>query len=177
MSKVSFETKLYKIKSWTILSLPKDASLQLPSRGQVMVKGTINGFPFQSPLEPDGRLSHWFRVSDAMMKAMGIKAGDKVNLEIEPSKDWPEPTLPQDLQVALKQHPDVKTLWNNITTAARWDWLRWIGGTKEETTRKRRIEVALSKLKSGTKRPCCFNRNMCTEPYVSKSGGLLEPEV
>lgn len=171
---IQFQTKAYKIKDWTIISLPKEASLQLPSRGQVMVKGSINEFPFEFPLEPDGRLSHWFRVDQDLMNFAGIEVGDVVNLEIESSKDWPEPELPQDLQLALKQHLDVQTLWNNITTPARWDWLRWISGTKEETTRKRRIEVALSKLKKGMKRPCCFNRNMCMEPYVSKGGVLLE---
>jgi hypothetical protein len=25
------------------------------------------------------------------------------------------------------------------------------------------------------RRPCCFNRGMCTEPYVSKNGVLLDP--
>ena len=58
---------------------------------------------------------------------------------------------------------------------ARWDWIRWINATAQQETRKRRIEVAFSKLKSGMRRPCCFNRGMCTEPYVSKNGVLLEP--
>jgi Domain of unknown function (DUF1905) len=75
MSTIRFETKLCKIGSWTILRLPESASVKLPSRGQTMVEGTINGLHFQTPLEPDGKLSHWFRVDKAMREAAGV---DKV---------------------------------------------------------------------------------------------------
>ncbi len=53
-----------------------------------MVEGTINGFHFQTPLEPDGKLSHWFRVDKAMREAAGVDAGDTVTLEIEPTKEF-----------------------------------------------------------------------------------------
>jgi len=53
--------------------------------------------------------------------------------------------------------------------------MRWIRATKNDDTRKRRIEVALSKLTAGMRRPCCFNRNLCTEPSVSHNGVLLAP--
>lgn len=43
MTKVSFEAKLFKIKDWTILRLPVDASAKLPTRAMTMVSGTING--------------------------------------------------------------------------------------------------------------------------------------
>ena len=50
---------------------------------------------------------------------------------------------------------------------ARWDWLRWIL-THPETTRSRRIEVALSKIKAGERKAMLFNRNQCTEPGLEK---------
>jgi hypothetical protein len=50
---------------------------------------------------------------------------------------------------------------------ARWGWLRWIRATNNRETLGRRIEVALSKLRGGDRSPCCFNRNLCTEPEVS----------
>lgn len=175
MSAIHFETKLFTIGDWTILKLPKDASAQLPSRGQVMVKGVINGYAFQTPLEPDGNGNHWFRVDKDMQKAAGVAAGDTVAVEVEPTKDWPEPTLPKDWQAALDANPDVLALWKRITPLARWEWLRWIGSSAQPETRKRHIEVSLSKLRAGERRPCCFNRSMCCIPEVSKSGVLLEP--
>jgi hypothetical protein len=176
ISMIEFKTKLYEINSWTILHLPKEASLPLPSRGMVMVEGTINGFQFQAPLEPDGMGSHWYRIDDALSKAAGIAVGDTVTLAIEPSKAWPEPEVPEDLQAALDAEPPVQAMWADITVAARWDWLRWIRGTKSADTRKKRIEVAFSKMRAGERRPCCFNRSSCTVPDVSQGGILIDPE-
>ena len=175
MSRIRFEASLFKIGSWTLLRLPKSASAKLPSRGMTMVAGTINDFRFQAALEPDGKGSHWFRVDKTMSKAIRADAGDTVMLAIEPVKEWSEPNVPADLKKALAVVPQAHTLWMEITPMARWDWIRWIGSTKQPETRRRRIEVALSKLKAGDRRPCCFNRTVCTEPYVSNNGVLLEP--
>lgn len=175
MAIIHFESQLIKIDSWIILRLPESASAQLPSRGQVMVKGAINGVALQTALEPDGRGSHWFRVGDGLLAAAGVGAGDTVVLEIETTKDWPEPSVPADVLAAVTANAQIKALWMRITPMARWEWLRWIGSTKQPETRARRIEVSVSKLMDGERRPCCFNRNMCCVPDVSKNGVLLEP--
>lgn len=174
-----FETKLFKIKDWTILRLPEEASAKLPSRGMIMVSGTMNGVPFKTLLEPDGiyrpeqKPSHWFRPDEKLLESAKAKAGDAVQVSIEPTKDWIEPEVPQDLQKALKTSPFAQKLWYEITPLARWDWIRWIRAVKTEETRTKHIEVALDKLNKGMRRPCCFNRNLCSEPYVAHNWSLL----
>jgi len=42
--------------------------------------------------------------------------------------------------------------------------------------RGRRVDVSISKMNSGKRRPCCFNLSACTDPDLSKNGRLLEPE-
>lgn len=175
MSIIRFETTPFEIGDRTILRLPESASAQLPSRGMTLVEGTINGFSAKIVLEPDGKGSHWFRVDSDLREAAAIDAGDTVTIVVEPSREWPEPELPEDWEEALAFDPQANALWLNITPMARWDWLRWIRATSNPETRTRRIEVALSKLTDGKRRPCCFNRNQCTEPEVSKSGVLVEP--
>ena len=175
MSAISFKTQPYKIGSWTILHVPESASRQLPSRGIVMVKGSLNGHNFRAALEPDGRGSHWFQIDQPLQKATGAKAGETATLEIEPTKDWTEPEVPADIGKALAGNQKAHETWAKITPMARREWIRWIRSTNVQETRARRIEVACSKLKSGMRRPCCFNTNLCTEPYVSKNWMLVEP--
>jgi hypothetical protein len=182
MSPIQFETKLFKINSSIILRLPETASAGLPSRGMTMVAGTINGVPFKTLLEPDGRYSpdknssHWFSPDKKLLDAASAKAGDTVQVSLEPSKDWIEPEVPDDLKEALAASPEAEALWQDITPLARWDWIRWIRAVKTEETRQKHIEVALDKLNKGMRRPCCFNRNLCSDPNVSHNWALLEPE-
>jgi hypothetical protein len=182
MSTIHFETKLFKINDWTILRLPESASAQLPSRGMTMVSGTINGVPFKTLLEPDGRYapgrgsSHWFRPDEKLLADACAKAGDTVQVTLEPTKEWIEPEVPEDLQKALAASPKAAAIWTEISPLARWDWIRWIRAVKTEATRQKHVEVALDKLNKGMRRPCCFNRNLCSEPYVSHNWALLEPQ-
>lgn len=177
MATIKFKAEPYEINGWLVLLLPDEASQQLPSRGQVMVKGTINGFAFQTALEPDGDSGHWLNIDKAMQQAAHVNAGDTVALEIESTKDWPEPTIPNDWQAALDGDQQVYELWSRVTPMARWEWLRWINATANPATRQKRIEVSCSKLLKGMRRPCCFNRNMCCVPQVSKSGILIKESV
>ena len=173
---IRFDANLYTIDKRIILRLPEKASAKLPSRGQVAVLGTINGHGFQAVLEPDGYLGHWMRLDGKLQRAAALGAGDTVTLEIESLKDWPEPSVPQDLETALAAAPKkIQDLWKGITPMARWEWVRWVNATQNPDTRKRRVEVSISKMKSGKRRPCCFNLAACTDPNLSKNGRLVEP--
>ena len=171
MSTIKFHATPYTIGSWTVLRLPQAASKKLPSRGMSMVEGTINGSHFQSPLEPDGKGSHWFKIENGMK----AKAGETATLEIEPMEEWPETKIPADLRKALAGAPESLEVWNKSTPIAHWDWIRWVGMSKNPDTRKKHIVVALSKLEHGERRPCCFSRSVCCEPAVSNQGVLLDP--
>jgi hypothetical protein len=128
----------------------------------VLVKGTINGAPFQAVLEPDGKGGHRYRVSDAIRAAANADLGDTVTLEIEPTRDWPEPKVPTDVAQALAADASARALWLDLTPLARWDWIRWIGATRNPQARQRRVDVAVDKLAAGKRRPCCFDRSQRT---------------
>ena len=173
---IRFDATLSLIDEWTILRLPERASENLPSRGQVAVQGTINGHRFHTVLEPDGSSGHWMRIDGDLQQTAAISAGDTATVDIEPLKDWPEPTVPQDFATALAAAPQkIQDLWNDITPMARWEWVRWVNATKSPDTRRRRVEVSVSKMNSGKRRPCCFDLASCTDPDVSRNGRLIEP--
>jgi hypothetical protein len=173
---IRFDARLSAIDEWTILRLPEKASRKLPSRGQVAVRGTINGHAFQAVLEPDGSAGHWMRVDRELQRSAAVGAGDTASLDIEAVKGWPEPIVPPDLETALSAAPqEIQALWEGITPMARWEWVRWVNATQSADTRKRRVEVSVSKMKSGKRRPCCFNLAACTDPKLSRNGRLIEP--
>src|SRR6478752_381577 len=92
-SPVRFAAQLLSIEATTLLQLPGEASEQLPSRGQVAVRGAINGHELQTVVEPDGRGGHWIRVDPALQRATGLDVGDTAKLTLEVAGDWPEPEL------------------------------------------------------------------------------------
>src|SRR6476659_4250401 len=105
MPKIRFQAKLTAVGAQTILRLPEAASSKLPSRGMTVVEGTFNGHAFQAPLEPDGIGSHWFRVSNILLKAARAEVGDSVSVALEPMASWPEPKVPTELAEALASDP------------------------------------------------------------------------
>ncbi|HEY4515620.1 MAG TPA: YdeI/OmpD-associated family protein [Candidatus Paceibacterota bacterium] len=64
--------------------------------------------------------------------------------------------MPADLQRALDSSAAGKATWEDITPLARNEWICWVISGKKAETRTIRIEKALSKLKSGMRRPCCW---------------------
>lgn len=138
-----------------LLNTPEWVSKQFPLHVSTKVEGTINGHPFRAALEPNTSGSHWLRMNKAMLKGAGAYAGDTVKLAIlEPE---PEPTVPDDLRNALTVSHKAKTLWDDLTTMSRRDWVRWIESAKQPKTRTRRVTRTVEQLSEGKRRACCVN--------------------
>jgi len=67
-----------------------------------------------------------------------------------------ETKAPADLLKALTASPSAMALWKGLTPISRRDFVSWIVSAKQAETRARRVRVALSKLESGQRRPCCY---------------------
>ena len=64
--------------------------------------------------------------------------------------------MPEDLEKGLIKMPAARAVWEDITPLARNEWICWVISGKKEETRGIRISKALSKLKGGMRRPCCW---------------------
>lgn len=64
--------------------------------------------------------------------------------------------LPLDFKKVLISKPKALKLWKEITPLAQNEWICWITSGKLKETRDRRIQVGISKLESGMRRPCCW---------------------
>jgi uncharacterized protein YdeI (YjbR/CyaY-like superfamily) len=74
---------------------------------------------------------------------------DKNRLLLMPHK------MPKDLQKALASS-NLQAMWKNITPLAKNEWICWVTSGKKIETRDIRIKKAISKLKNGMRRPCCW---------------------
>lgn len=150
---------------WCFLVLPRAVSDTLPRRGRTSVSGTIDGVAFTATLEPDGQLSHWLKVDEALRVAAGATAGATVTVCLAALDPEPEPALPADLRAALDSAPAALATWNATTTIARLDWIHWIESARQAATRVKRVNDACAMLGAGKKRVCCFDQS----GYYSKS--------
>ncbi len=173
-AKIGFKGEVQQVADRLILRFPAEASAELPSRGQVAAHAQLNGHAFDTVLEPDGLRGHWLSIDEDLQAATGLDAGASATLEVEPTKDWPEPEVPDDLRAALDDAPDLAETWLDITPMARWEWVRWVNATANPSTRAKRVAVSISKLRAGKRRPCCFDLSSCTVPELSKSGKLID---
>ena len=65
-------------------------------------------------------------------------------------------SIPQDLKKNINSNAKAQVVWNDITPLAKNEWICWVTSGKKLETRNIRISKAISKLKNGMRRPCCW---------------------
>jgi hypothetical protein len=177
--------------AWTFLTLPKQASVKLPSRGMTTVEGSFNGLAFGATLEPDGQGGHWLKVDRKLREAAGAEAGDVVLLEIAPVAEEPEPRVPADLRKALvAAHPKARAVWSDITPVARRDLdpvdpVRQAGRDSLEADteclrharQRETTPLLLRSVGNVCQDPQMPRRRAASGPYISKGVGVKKSDV
>jgi hypothetical protein len=81
-----FEARLERLRSrlnWIIIYVPFDAASVWGLRGQIRVKGEINGFAFRTSLFPTREGRHFLLVNKRMQKGAQAFEGGAARLRIE----------------------------------------------------------------------------------------------
>ncbi len=65
-------------------------------------------------------------------------------------------SMPADLKKMISSSKKLDEIWKSITPLAKNEWICWVTSGKKAETRDIRIEKAISKLKGGMRRPCCW---------------------
>ena len=129
--------------AWCFVAIPFDVAEVWGTRGRVRVKGTINGFPFRTNIQPmEGR--HLLTFNKQLQTGAKAKPGDTVAVVME--RDTGEWTIepPAELAKAFRQSKEAKTLWDKLAYTHRKEFAQWIGGGKQAETRERRAAKAVS---------------------------------
>jgi uncharacterized protein YdeI (YjbR/CyaY-like superfamily) len=87
----------------------------------------------------------------AWRRDCGLKAGDRVRVELEPEGPQRQDLAP-DLAAALDASPAAAALWDELAQFYRRAYLRWIDATKRNPAlRAERIAVVVALLERGVK--------------------------
>jgi hypothetical protein len=137
--------------SGSAVAVPSAVSEALGRRGQVRVRGRLNGVEFKSNLMPMGDGSHCLGVHKATQVAAGIDFGDSVSVEMEEDTAPRAVEVPAGLEQALRAEPKIKAFFDELAHTHRREYANWVAGAKKPETRERRIEQTLELLRAGRK--------------------------
>jgi hypothetical protein len=138
--------------AWTFMAVPFDVNEVFGSKARIAVAGTMNGFPFRNSLMPEGDGTHAMMVSKELQAGAKARAGDVVNVTIDKDETERHIAAPADLEKALKKNRKAASVFAALSYSCRKEYVDWITGAKQETTRANRIAKAVEMLAAGQKR-------------------------
>ncbi len=145
----SFKATLERMQSnlgWVIIRIPFDVSKIWRVRGQLRVKGQINGFAFRTSLFPTGRGYHYLLVNKRMQAGAHVRAGNAADFRLEPDLEVRKATVPVELKCALSQDRSLRRWFDNISYSIR-RWIAvWVAQPKSAEARVRRAEQIAEQL-------------------------------
>ena len=139
----AFPARLERMRSnlgWVIARIPFDVAEVWETRGQIRVKGEINGFGFRTSLFPTGQGSHYLLVNKAMQKGGRTGPGDMAKFRLEPDLEERPVEMPPELERALGQVKLLRRYFDQWTPSRRRDFCRLVLQVKSPEARRRRAE-------------------------------------
>src|SRR6266852_9219322 len=104
----SFRATLERIQSrlgWTIIRIPFDVAKIWGTRGQLRVKGEINGFAFRTSLFPARGGGHILLVNKRMQQGGDVRQGMSAQFRLQPDLDERVAVVPAELNASSRKTP------------------------------------------------------------------------
>jgi hypothetical protein len=139
------------VGTWTFVNIPFNAEEAYGAKGQVKVRGAVNGQPYRGSAMPQGDGSHYLVVNKALRDAAGVTAGDTVHVEMEPDTEVRQVAVPADLRAAVDADPAAREAFDRFSYSHQKAYVEWIQEAKAASTRQRRIVRAVEMLAVGQK--------------------------
>jgi uncharacterized protein YdeI (YjbR/CyaY-like superfamily) len=146
-----FEARLERMRSrlnWIIVHVPFDAAKVWGLRGQIKVKGEINGFAFRTSLFPTREGRHFLLVNKRMQKGARAFEGSVARLQMERDREQRTVTIPEELKRLLGQDRSLRRWYDELNHSTRSDVAKWITEPKSAEARVRRAEQLAERLLS-----------------------------
>ena len=134
------------VGAWTYLTVPFDAAAVFGARGQIKIKGTLNGARFRGVLMPQGNGSHFLVVNKALRDRARAEAGRTVQVSLDLDVAPRRLAVPRDVKLALAANPAAAVAFNQLPPSHQQEYLDHIAEAKKDETRRRRIAAAITRL-------------------------------
>lgn len=131
---------------WTIIRVPFDVPKLWGKRGQLRVKGEINGFPFRTSLFPTGKGGHVLMVNKKMQAGGKTAPGSKAKFQLQPDLEPRAVEPPQELLRTLRQSKALSKYFDSLNDSSRYQIALWVAEGKQPETRRRRAEQIAERL-------------------------------
>jgi len=144
-----FEARLERLRSrlnWIVIHLPFDAAQVWGLRGQIKVKGEINGFAFRTSLFPTREGRHFLLVNKQMQKGARAIEGSIARFQIALDREERTVTIPNELKRILSEDRSLRRWHDKLNHSARNDIAKWIAEPKSAEARIRRAEQIAERL-------------------------------
>jgi uncharacterized protein YdeI (YjbR/CyaY-like superfamily) len=146
-----FEARLERMRSrlnWIIVHVPFDAAKIWGLRGQIKVRGEINGFAFRTSLFPTREGRHFLLVNKRMQKGARAFEGGVARLQMELDSEERTVTIPKVLKRLLNQDRSLRRWYDELNHSTRGDVAKWITEPKSAEARVRRAQQLAERLLS-----------------------------
>jgi uncharacterized protein YdeI (YjbR/CyaY-like superfamily) len=144
-----FEARLERMRSrlnWIIVYVPFGAAQVWGIRGQIKVKGEVNGFAFRTSLFSTREGRHILLVNKRMQKGARAAEGCVARFQIELDREERTVIIPDELQNILSEDRSLRRWYDELNHSTRNDIAKWIGEPKSAGTRERRAEQIADRL-------------------------------
>ncbi len=144
-----FEARLERMRSrlnWVIIHVPFDAATVWGLRGQIKIKGEINGFGFRTSLFPTREGPHILLVNKRMQKGARAVEGKVARFQMELDSEERMVTIPHELKRILNDARALRRWYDGLNHSTRNDIAKWITEPKSGEARERRAEQIAERL-------------------------------
>jgi uncharacterized protein YdeI (YjbR/CyaY-like superfamily) len=146
-----FEARLERLRSnlnWIVAYMPFDAAEVWRVRGQIRVRGDINGFEFRTSLFPTKAGRHFLLINKKMQKGARAVEGSVAHFRVTVDKEERIAIVPAELEPIFKQDRALRRWYDKLNYSGRNDISKWISEPKSAAARERRADQMAERLLS-----------------------------
>jgi hypothetical protein len=166
---------------WVIAHIPFDAVKLWDVRGNLRVKGDINGFPFKGNLFPTGDGRHFLLVNKKVQGAAKVGLGSTAQFRLEPDLEVRVAVIPTELQQAFAEDRALRKWFDQLSEYFRRQICAWVCEVKSGEARARRtdqmVERMLSVMDAEQELPPMLKIAFANDPIAHEAWKRISPSA